>query len=232
MLNMQQKMVVRPDWSSRKRKTIIFMVLLTAISLIVGMYYYGYSKGIRNVEGRELLITDLQNNIADLASAKKDLQKKLTRLEVDRGVQKSAYKDLEKTYERVDQKNEYLNRRVNFYRSILTPKDGVSGVRIHGFKLLKTNDESKLDFELTIIQSIRHDKRANVTVKIELFGEKNSSSSELLWNPETTVYSFRHFEVVTGSLVSSKGDMNDKYIKVTVIPGGDTSKELVEWRKV
>jgi len=132
MLNVQEKMVVRPGWSNKKKNLIIFTTLVAVISLVVGMYYHGYSKGIRNVEGHELLISDLQNNISELGVAKKDLQKKLARLEVDRDVQKSAYKELEKTYERVDQNNEYLNRRVNFYRSILTPKDGVSGVRIHG----------------------------------------------------------------------------------------------------
>jgi len=232
MNNTQETLVIRPSWSNKKRKRYILIAILALILLTTSTYFFGYFKGLKDVEGNALWIADLQKNVSELRKSEKELQNKVARLKTNDSVQKTAYKELEKTYEQVDQKNEFLNRRINFYRSMVSPKDGISGVRIHSFKLLESNVKNKVDFEITLIQSITHSSKANVEVMVELYRSKDSASPELVWSHSSNDYSFRYYEIVKGALNYSDGEVDGKFIKLTVTPDGDKNKQLVEWRKV
>ena len=118
---------------------------------------------------------------------------------------------------------------MNFYRSILTPKDGISGVRIHDVSLIE--EKNTIYFEIILIQSINHEREVDAKVFVELFETKEDRKPIVAWKAITHDYKFKFSETVRGSLVSEK-ELNGKFLKIIVLPNGDSSKQLVEWHKV
>jgi len=226
------KMIIRPTWSAKKRNLLILSAVCLLAMLFFLTYYIAYQRGSTHGGDNAFLLSELKKNVSVFKSENKVLKKQVARLESSESINKSAYKALEKTYERVDQKNEFLNRRVNFYRSIISPKDGISGLRIHEFKLLKGVNESSVNFEMTLIQAINHNAQANVEVRVGLYESKDSAEPLTVWNPSNKLYSFRYSEVISGGLVLDKGDVKGKFIKVVVVPDKDNGRQLVEWHKV
>ena len=144
-------------------------------------------------------------------------------------VQQAAYVELEKNYELVDQRNEFLNRRVNFYRSILSPDDGISGVRIHNVNLIE--EQKIIFFEITLIQSINHERDATAKVYVELYEAKEGRKPLASWQADNQNFKFKFFETVEGSVVSDK-NIDNMFLKIIVLPNGDSTKQLVEWHEV
>jgi len=218
------KMIIRPTWSAKKRNMLILSTLSLLAMLFFLTYYIAYQRGSTHGGDNAFLLSELKKNVSVFKSENKVLKKQVARLESSDSINQSAYKALEKTYERVDQKNEFLNRRVNFYRSIISPKDGVSGLRLH--------EESSVNFEMTLIQAINHSASANVEVRVGLYESKDSAEPLTVWNPSNKLYSFRYSEVIFGGLVLDKGNVKGKFIKVVVVPDKDNGRQLVEWHKV
>jgi hypothetical protein len=231
MDSLNEKLVVRRSWSLKKRIGFVFGAVLIVVSAIYGSYFYGYQKGISDIEGASLLIEDLRDNVKLLKAEGKAFNSELTRSNSESDVQKAAYKELEKAYEQLDKKNEFLNRRVNFYRSILSPEDGISGVRVHTVKLLEGANANEVDFELTLIQSVQHEKEAKVAVEVQLFANRRSSEPISSWQSSQKDYSFRYSEIVKGSIKLGENAL-EGVIKFTVVPEGDIEKQIVEWHKL
>jgi len=226
------KLIIRPTWSVQKRNTLILSAVALLALLFFLTYFIAYQRGSTHGGDNAFLLAELKKNISVFKSENKLLKKQVARLEGSDSINQSAYKALESAYERVDQKNEFLNRRVNFYRSIISPKDGVSGLRLHAFKLLRGVGKSSINFEMTLIQAIRHTSNANVEVSVGLYDSEDSAEPLAVWKPGFSSYSFRYSEVIFGNLSLDSDVVKGKFVKVVVIPDNDHEKKLVEWHKV
>lgn len=224
-----EKLVIRPK---RSRKAKFFsvvtyvLILLVAVSLAA---YAGFWFGTGDLDRNSIKLDKLQKEHKELSSKHDKLLLEEAKLVQSQNVQQSAYVELEKNYELIDQRNEFLNRRVNFYRSILSPKDGISGVRIHDVSLVE--EKNNIYFEIILIQSINHEREAGARVFVELFETKQDRKPIVAWKAKTHDYKFKFSETISGVLTSEQS-LNGKLLKIIVLPNGDSSKQLVEWHKV
>ncbi len=225
----EENLVIRPK-RSRKKKIFVatFYSLLFLFAVLVSLYF-GYEYGDGEKGRNQIVLSDLKKDHIDLKTKYDALLANEAKLVQSQNVQQSAYAELEKNYELVDQRNEFLNRRVNFYRSILSPDDGISGVRIHDVSLRE--EENDLYFEIILIQSINHVREATAKVYVELFETKQSRKPIVAWKTSSHDFEFKFSEVVRGSLKAEQ-DLDGKFLKIIVLPSGDSSKQLVEWHKV
>ncbi len=225
----EENLVIRPKRSRKKKVFVATFYLLVLVSAVLTSLYFGYIYGDGEKDRNQLTLNNLQKDYQQLKVKYDDLLSNEAKLVQSQNVQQSAYAELEKNYELVDQKNEFLNRRVNFYRSILSPDDGISGVRIHDVSLRE--EENDLYFEIVLIQSINHEREATAKVYVELFETKQSRKPIIAWKASNHDFSFKFSEVVRGSLQAKQG-LDGKFLKIIVLPSGDSSKQLVEWHKV
>lgn len=224
-----EQLVIRPK-RSRKSKFLAacFYVLIAVFAISLGTFL-GFRYGANNHDQSARALTVLKKEHRQLQSKYKNILLQEAKLVQGQNVQQAAYIELEKNYELVDQRNEFLNRRVNFYRSILSPVDGISGVRIHDVNLIE--EQKNIFFEITLIQSINHESEATAKVYVELYENKQDRQPLVSWQTDSHDFQFKFFETVQGSLVSEKG-FEDMFLKIIVLPSGDSTKQLIEWHEV
>jgi len=222
---------IRPKWSRDKKIVVIGLSVLTAIGLLFGSFKAGYRKANFDSVEHGSYITRLERELSSVKSTAKELQQKLAVAERDSQVQKSAYAEINKTYQKVDDKNEELNRKLNFYRSIITPEDGRSGIKIHDVRTT-LNASGQLGFEVVMIQSIDHSSSKNVSVLIELMKSKKARTNIQQWPAAgRKTINLRYSDLVRGVFenVQIKSDM---VLKITARPNGRVDKQLVEWHEL
>ena len=90
---------------------------------------------------------------------------------------------------------------IAFYRGIVSPADGKSGLRVQDLKLTRGKQEREYNIRLVLVQALKHDRKVsgnvNLTIEGDLDGvEKTFSYAELL--PKETeaawAFSFRYFQ--------------------------------------
>ena len=227
------ELLIRPRMSARQRVAMAFVV----IAIVVTTLYVTYKMGVDSVEANfinnETRIVELEEEVAGLEKLNKQLHTDLALAERQNQIQAQAYKEVSDAYAGIAEKNEFLNRRLDFYRSIISPEDGKAGVKIHDFKVKRSNDESKLIFDLTIVQSIRHNinVRADVVVKAYLADDKQNPVA--VWpEQEKKSVSFKYYEKISGELAVPGFDqqMAEKLeLKVDIKIRGGNGGDVVEW---
>ena len=225
----EEQLVIRPRRSRKTKLLVTCFYVLIALFVTSLTTFAGFRYGANNHDQSSRALAALKKEHKQLRSKYKNILLQEAKLVQGQNVQQAAYIELEKNYELVDQRNEFLNRRVNFYRSILSPVDGISGVRIHDVNLIE--EQKNIFFEITLIQSINHDSEATAKVYVELYKSKQDRQPLVSWQADNHSFQFKFSETVQGSLVSEKG-FEEMFLKIIVLPNGDSTKQLVEWHEV
>lgn len=166
----------RPAWQRR-----LFAVGAVLGGLLVlygayetGRYQGGYSKFAEIQRRREL-----NTQIEQLSETNEKLKADLAAAELARTVDKQAYSDVEKTL--ADLQAQVLKHReeLTFYRGIVSPEDGIGGLRIQRFQILPGAADHQFRLQLVLVQSMRQDAAATGAVSITVEGVRNSAPAEL-----------------------------------------------------
>lgn len=134
-----------------------------------------------------------------------------------------------------------LREQLAFYRGIVAPEQSRAGVRVYEFKLSPAADAANFHFELVLIQSVRHEKRVEGHVELELVGETNGVERRLPW-PSITVgdtaknfqFALKYFEEFSGDIAVPAG-FTPTRIVVTLVPEGAGAakvEESFDWSRV
>ncbi|HEY5806838.1 MAG TPA: DUF6776 family protein [Povalibacter sp.] len=166
----------RPPW---QRQMLLIGGLLAALLLLyaayeTGRFQGGYSKFAEIQRRRELtaqidVLTDSSEKLkADLAAA-----------ELARSVDRQAYANVEKSL--ADLQAQVLKHReeLTFYRGIVSPEDGIGGLRIQRFQILPAGAEHHYRLQVVLVQSMRQDAAASGTVSINIEGTRSNAPAEL-----------------------------------------------------
>lgn len=222
---------IRPKLSRDKKLMMLSVGIVSLAALLFSSYRIGYRKANFDSVENGSYIVRLEKRQNELENKVKSLSQELAVAQRKVQVQKSAYNEMNRSYSRVDEKNEYLNRRVNFYRSIISPEDGRSGVKIHDVRSTLLPD-GNLNLELVLIQSIDHVANANVYVKIELHDKKKSKSGLQVW-PKSGLKKVKFRLSESLNVQFPVGDSEkSRVLKIVALPNNDPEKQLVEWHEI
>jgi hypothetical protein len=130
------------------------------------------------------------------------LNAQVAELEMARQLDREAYGQIERTLAELQAQLSAQGGDLAFYRSIVSPADGIQGLRIHRFELGPGSTAREYKLALTLIQSMRHESVASGLVQISLAGlEANRPArhtvGELLGRPRAQLpFSFRYFQTI------------------------------------
>jgi hypothetical protein len=185
---------IKPKMSSSRRAAI----LASALALVCVVVYLAYQQGMRSgnaqyADDREL-ITQLKKSMNEFRDKLASSEQNLVVAQRHKQIQEEAYKQISAGYASAEEKNRYLGSRLDFYRSIISPEDGQAGPVIQSLKV--EGDESNINFDVTLVQAIKHKHQVRGNLRVELY-----SGEELVvrW-PESGPRSinFQYFEQITG----------------------------------
>lgn len=139
-------------------------------------------------------ITGLENEII----AHKE---QIALLETHRKVDREAYKEVETSLTELQAKIQEQQDAIAFYRGIVSPADGNSGLRVQDFRLARGNAEREYTIRLVLVQAMKHHRKVSGNVKLSIAGiengeEKSYNYSELLPDDaeQKWAFSFRYFQ--------------------------------------
>ena len=184
----------------------ILLGLLLVFAYNRGQVSAGLSAAQVALERRELIAK------ADrLERQNSKLNARVAELEMARKLDREAYGQIEQT---LGELQSQLSRQADdlaFYKSIVSPADGVQGLRIHRFEVSPGAEPREYQLKLTLIQSMRHESVAAGLVQVVVHGMQGDrparySVGELLGRPKAQLpFSFRYFQTIEQAVTLPEG---------------------------
>ena len=186
----------------------IGLVLLLVGTFELGRYRSGYNKLTEMQHRRELSAT-----IDRLEKENEALRQSIAASELAREVDRKAYADVEKNL--ADLQAQVLKHReeLTFYRGIVSPEDGIGGLRIQRFQVLPGGTDQHYRLRLVLVQSMRQDAVVSGSVSIQIEGTQDNKPAELALSEARTdpsreanlPFRFRYFQNLEQDIVIPEG---------------------------
>ena len=189
--------------SAAEKRTIVIRVVLAA--LILGAGYLVFEFG-RIQAGYNLLAAAderdfFEEQIARLENDNLALNEQIALLETHRDIDREAYSEVESSLTKLQAKIREQQDAISFYRGIVSPADGKSGLRVQDFNLTRGAVEREYNIRIVLIQAMKHDRKVSGNVRLRIAGIENGepktysyselrpADAESKWS-----FSFRYFQ--------------------------------------
>ena len=136
-----------------------------------------------------------------------------TNIEVDR----ESYKDVEANLTTLQSKIQEQRDAIAFYRGIVSPSDGNSGLRVQDLKLTRGKAEREFNVRLVLVQAMKHDRKVSGDVNLSIVGDQNGVETTYTFAQlipddadKAWAYSFRYFQDFDRQLVLPDGFTPDR----------------------
>ena len=188
-------------------------MVVALIVLLVGVFEWGrYRSGFSKVAEMQLR-RELTATIERLETENENLRQAVASADLARNVDRQTYADVEKTL--ADLQAQVLKHReeLTFYRGIVSPEDGIGGLRIQRFQILPGAADQHYRLRLVLVQSMRQDAFVSGSVGVEIEGVQGNKPLQLplakALNDATAAaqlpFRFRYFQNIEQDIVLPAG---------------------------
>ena len=199
-----------PTW---RRRAVLIGTLLGGLLALYVMYEWGrfeggYSKFAEIQHRREL-----NAKMAALEEENERLRAEVASAELARNVDNKAYADVEKNL--ADLQAQVLKHReqLTFYRGIVSPEDGIGGLRIQRFQVLPNGADHHFRLRLVLVQSMRQEAVVSGAVVVQIEGVRDNRPVQLALPQAGAVtradgqlpFQFRYFQNLEQDIVLPEG---------------------------
>jgi hypothetical protein len=195
----------RPTWS-------YFLVGGVAIACAYLVFELGrYQSGFSILDHRRERDT-LVGQLAEERAASDELRRQLAIVETAGDIDRATYTQVESTLGGLQAQIQAQEEELVFYRGIVSPQDGVAGLRIQSLEVLPSDGEGRYLLRLLLVQAIVHSRRVAGAVKLQLEGVQDGQTAsfdvaELIAPGEAydVAYEFRYFQGLEAELALPVG---------------------------
>ena len=182
-------------WASRA----VVVALIVAGSYLV--YEFGRIQAGYNVVNAASERHDYAAHIDSLEDEIIALNEQVAHLETHRDIDSEAYRVVEASLTELQTKIQEQRDAIAFYRGIVSPADGKSGLRVQNLRLTRGKAEREYNIRLVLVQAMKHDRKVSGDVNLSIAGDQNgvettytyaqllSDKTQKKWN-----FSFRYFQ--------------------------------------
>jgi hypothetical protein len=194
------------------------MVLVCAYLI----YEFGRIQANYNIvdAGRER--QEFVDRITGLGTEIAALKQDVAQLETNRDIDRSAYKDVETSLISLQSKIQEQTNEIAFYRGIVSPADGVAGLRVQDLRLTRADTERAYMIRLVLVQSLKHDRTVSGDVGLIVEGVQDGNDvsypySQLLGEESDSSwpFKFRYFQDFDREIILPDG-FTPENIKIEV----------------
>lgn len=206
------QLVVRYDAPWRRRAVFVGMIV-GGILLFYGTYEWGRFDGGYSVVAT---VQERREHKAEMATLKEEnnaLRAQVASGDTARSVEHRSYADVEKSLGDLQAQVQRQREELAFYRGIVSPEDGVGGLRIQRLDVLSGAVVGHYKVRLVLMQSMRQDSIVSGTIKLELEGSQNKQPIRLTLadvggqtrDSGEVAFSFRYFQNIEQDVVLPEG---------------------------
>jgi hypothetical protein len=172
------QLVVRYHSSWRRRAALVVAALGFLVLLYVmyewGRFEGGYSKFAEVQHRREL-----NARIDTLEDENEKLRGDVAKAELARQVDQQAVVDIKKSLAELQAQVLKHREELTFYRGIVSPEDGIGGLRIQRFQVLPGGADRHYRLRLMLMQSMRQDAVVSGSVSVQIEGVRDNRPTQL-----------------------------------------------------
>jgi cell division protein FtsB len=195
-------------------RTWVVRGLLAALTVIIGYLVFEFG---RINAGYDVIdaASDRQayeDRIALLDDEIVALKQEVALLETHREIDREAYKEVEASLRTLQVKIQEQRDAIGFYRGIVSPADGKSGLRVQDLKLTRGKAEREFNLRLVLVQAMQHDRKVSGNVNLSVLGSQNGVETVYTLNQLVPAeadkgwpFSFRYFQNFERQLVLPDG---------------------------
>lgn len=230
-----------PD--KRSPRSLIFAAAAVVLALAIlglafelGRYQAGFSLFDQRVR-----LDALSAVIADRDTEIDRLQRQQAILETSGDIDAETYSAVEAELSELQARIQGLEEELAFYRGIVSPGDGVAGLRIQTVELFQGSAVDRYALRLLLVQSIVHNDRVTGTVRLSVSGTIGAEETSLgldelaAGSGETEIaYGFRYFQSIEQELELPANFMPSQ-IQIEIWPRepqGDTVTQVFPWAQL
>lgn len=186
-------------------------VLLAALVLAGIAYHQGQVSAGLDAAQVALERRALVARAESLEAENERLNARVAELEMARRLDRDAYGQVEKTLGELQAQLSRQGDDLAFYKSIVSPADGVQGLRIQRFDVQQGAQPREFLIRLTLIQAMRHESVAAGLAQVIVHGLQDQRPArytvgELLGRPKAQLpFSFRYFQTVEQAVTLPEG---------------------------
>jgi cell division protein FtsB len=216
--------------------SVVFVLLLAAggyLCFELGRYQAGYVL----LDVRRQSAEDEQT-IARLERTVDDLRRQVALLETSREIDRETYAQVETNLASLQARIQAQEEELAFYQSIVSPQDGVAGLRVQNLEVVPMDTPQRYLLKLVLVQAIVHSQRVSGVVRLS-FGGRNGGEAvalglgELMTDggSEELAYDFRYFQGFEQVLTLPAG-FEPEHVEVEIqpsAPGGEAITQSYRW---
>ncbi|HEX6571104.1 MAG TPA: DUF6776 family protein [Steroidobacteraceae bacterium] len=153
----------------------------------------------------------LEAQVGQLELENRRLHARVAELEMARRLDRDAYGEIERTLGDLQSRLARQGDDLAFYRSIVSPADGVQGLRIQRLEVRPGGKPRQFVLELTLVQAMRHESIVAGLAQITIAGMQGDvparyTVGELLGQPRAQLpFSFRYFQTIEQAVTLPDG---------------------------
>ncbi|HET8699300.1 MAG TPA: DUF6776 family protein [Gammaproteobacteria bacterium] len=206
------------------------------LSFELGRFRAGYSLIDHRRE-----VADWQRRLAEQAAEADELRSQVAILKTSREIDDETYAQVKANLSDLQARIQAQEEELVFYRGIVSPQDGVAGLRIQSLDVLPADGERRYSLRIVLVQAIGHSRRAGGVVKLQLEGLRDGQMTSLNVAdlvPEgddyDMAYQFRYFQGLECDIVLPVG-FEPQRLDVEIVPSeprGEHQSQSFEWAHV
>jgi hypothetical protein len=166
------------------------------LSFELGRYQAGYS-----VMDHRRSVAALGGQLDTERAESEELRRRLAIADTSKEIDRETYSLVEANLADLQAQIQAQEEELVFYRGIVSPQDGVAGLRIQSLDALPADAENHYALRLVLVQAIVHSRKVSGVVKLQLQGARDGQTvsfdaSEILADggDYDMDYEFRYFQ--------------------------------------
>jgi hypothetical protein len=191
--------------------TRFIVVALVVVSAYLVFEYGRISAGYDIVEAGNISQA-YEDRIMQFEDNVIELKQEIAILETNRAVDRESYKEVEGSLGSLQAKIQEQRDAIGFYRGIVSPSDGNSGLRVQDLKFTRGKSEREFNVRLVLVQVMKHDRKVSGDVSLSIVGEQNGTEMTYAFTQlvredadQSWPFSFRYFQDFDRQLVLPDG---------------------------
>ena len=184
-------------------RTFLVRVILVALVVVSAYLVFEFGRikaGYDTLEAANIEQAYI-DHITKLDAEIVELKQEIAILETNIEVDSESYKAVEVNLATLQAKIQEQRDAIAFYRGIVSPSDGNSGLRVQDLKFTRGKAEREFNVRLVLVQAMKHDRKVSGDVNLSIVGEQNGTETTYAFGqlvPEDAesawVFSFRYFQ--------------------------------------
>lgn len=224
----EQRLVVRLH-DPRRFRLVVLAGIVLALLLCFGLFELGLRAGGHSSFRSDDRRQELRAEAVRLRGENQQLKEELARLQTSLEVDREAHSRITETLAQSEARIAELNEELAFYRRIVSPPDGETGLRVQAFEVLGNGLAGGYRLKLLLVQSPRRSGRAQGLVDLTLSGtlggeDENLTLQELAAEPQA--FEFLYFQDVDFEVILPEG-FEPQAAEIELRPEGRNARPVV-----